>query len=170
MCMPIAIMPGSYDPPTRGHVDLIVRAARCFDGLIVAVGSNVNKDPWFSASERAQLLMDSIEALHLPPELSIRVVTYDGLLVDCAREEGATIAVKGIRDGRDLSGELIQAAYNRELAEIETLLLPAAASLQHISSSAVKELVFYGVDPAPYVPGPVQVALRPFLAERKPHA
>lgn len=159
--MPVAIMPGSFDPPTFGHLDLFVRAAACFDRLVVAVGENVAKKYWFAANERAKMVEDAIAGqIKGPDAQKIDVVTYRGLLVDCAMAEGATVVVKGLRDHGDLSAELVQAAHNRQLAGLETLFLPARAELSHISSSAVKELVSYGVDPTPYVPGPAVLALK----------
>lgn len=165
--MPTAIMPGSFDPPTRGHLNLIERAAECFEQLVVAVGSNVAKKPWFDADHRAELMEESVQSLVQRGVLRrgrVRVTTYSGLLVGCAQSVGATVVVKGIRDQADLSAELVQATHNRELGSLETLLLPADPRWLHVSSSAVKELVTFGVDPGPYVPEPVAAALRERLS------
>ena len=166
--MPVAIMPGSYDPPTIGHIDLIVRAAACFDQLVVAVGANMHKDPWFSGDQRAEFIREAVE--DDPLAHRIRVVTYSGLLVDCAREVGATVVVKGVRDARDLGAETVQATYNLQLGGVETLFLPATAELSHISSSAIKELVSFSADPSPYVPAAVARALQSFPPERTSNA
>lgn len=157
--MPVAIMPGTFDPPTRGHLNLIARAANCFDSLVVAVGENIKKTPWFPVERRVELLQASI-ALDLP-ELAdrIEVAAYRGLVVNFAATRGATVIVKGVRDGLDLAAEQIQATHNRELGGLETLLLLAEPRWQHVSSSAVKELVTWEVDPLPYVPAPVAAAL-----------
>ncbi len=168
--MPVAIMPGSYDPPTVGHLDLISRAAACFDQLVVAVGANMHKNPWFSADQRAHLIRQSLESAPEALPNSVRVVTYSGMLVDCAKEVGATVIVKGIRNARDLDAETIQATYNQQLGDLETLLLPTSPGLGHISSSAVKELVSFSVDPSPYVPAPVAKALELLPPERTPNA
>lgn len=161
--MPRAIMPGTFDPLTNGHLDLIFRAYRTFGDLVVAVGENVRKNPRFSAAEREQLVRASCGEI---PELAaalardeLRVVRYGGLLVDCARQNGASVIVKGLRGHGDLDAEMVQAAYNRDLADLETLFLPGVQRWQHVSSSAVRELLILGADPSPYVPGPVLAAL-----------
>lgn len=144
--MTTAILPGTFDPVTVGHIDLIRRAVTCCDELVVAVGNNIRKAPLFAASERAQMLQQS-----LPPG-NIRVIVFEGLLVDAAQEVGATLVIKGVRNGADLGAESTQAAFNRDLAGIETVLLPTSSEYSHISSTMIRELAAWGVPPTDYVP------------------
>ncbi len=144
--MTVAILPGTFDPVTVGHLDLIERAAKCCQSLIVAVGNNRQKNALFTAQERASMLEKSVVASN------VKVVIFDGLLVDAAQRVGATFIIKGVRDATDLAYEQTQAAYNRELAGMETLLIPSSAQYGHVSSTMVRELVAWGVSAHQYVP------------------
>ncbi|MCI0403388.1 MAG: pantetheine-phosphate adenylyltransferase, partial [Acidobacteria bacterium] len=119
-----AIYPGSFDPVTNGHLDLIERASRLFDHLIVALLTNPEKDPLFSVDERVEMLREVVA--HLP---NVEVETFDGLLVDYARRRGARVLLRGIRAVSDYEYELQMALMNRQLApELETVfMLPAEA-------------------------------------------
>lgn len=150
--MVTAIIPGSFDPLTNGHLDIISRAQRCFDHLVVAVGRNSSKTAWFSVEERVSMIQEETEG--------VTVVSFDGLLVDCAQSCGATVIVKGVRDSVDLAYETAQAVTNRQLSGIDTLYLPTSPAMQHISSSLVRELNKWGADLRDFVPASVASLIR----------
>jgi pantetheine-phosphate adenylyltransferase/16S rRNA (guanine(966)-N(2))-methyltransferase RsmD len=138
--MKLAICPGSFDPITVGHLDIIRRAAHIYDHVVVGVGKNVRKGPKLTAEERARL----IEKVTGPLE-NVSVEIIDGLLVDFARERGAMVVVKGLRAGSDFELEFQQAQLNRTLyPEFETVFIMAAAEHSYLSSSAIREIASYG--------------------------
>ena len=146
--MKLAVCPGSFDPITVGHLDVIRRAASIYDHVIVAVGKNVKKGPKVSAEERARL----IEKVTGPMD-NVSVEIIDGLLVEFARERGARVVVKGLRAGSDFESEFQQAQLNRTLfPEFETVFIMAAAEHSFLSSSAVREIASYGGDVRGLVP------------------
>jgi pantetheine-phosphate adenylyltransferase/16S rRNA (guanine(966)-N(2))-methyltransferase RsmD len=146
--MRIAICPGSFDPITVGHLDVIRRAAGIFDHVIVAVGANLSKKPRLSAQERAQL----IEKVTAPFE-NVSVEVMNNLLTEFARERGARVVVKGLRAVSDFESEFEQAQLNRTLySEFETVFIMAAAEHSFLSSSAVREIAGYGGDVRTLVP------------------
>jgi pantetheine-phosphate adenylyltransferase/16S rRNA (guanine(966)-N(2))-methyltransferase RsmD len=146
--MKIAICPGSFDPITVGHLDVIRRAASIFDHVIVAVGANLRKKPRLSAEDRAQL----IEKVTAPFE-NVSVEVMDSLLTEFAREHGARVVVKGLRAVSDFESEFEQAQLNRTLyPEFETVFIMAAAEHSFLSSSAVREIAGYGGDVRTLVP------------------
>ncbi len=147
------VCPGSYDPVTSGHLDIVRRAAALFDEVIVAVVTNPAKSGTFSLEERLELLADSIAELRLP---GVRLDTVPtGLLVDYCRQVGAVAVVKGLRSGTDFAYELPMALMNRHLGELETVFLPGAPQFEHVSSSLVKEVAALGGDVRGLVPDPV---------------
>lgn len=152
--MTTAVLPGSFDPPTIGHLDLIRRAARLADDVVVAVGTNPAKTPRFTPVERVAFLREALGDLE-----GVRVGVVEGLLVDFCRAQGATLVVKGIRDAADISWETTQATVNREIGGVETVFLPTRPELMHVSSSIVKELASWGLDVSRYVPPAVARAL-----------
>jgi pantetheine-phosphate adenylyltransferase/16S rRNA (guanine(966)-N(2))-methyltransferase RsmD len=146
--MKLAICPGSFDPVTVGHLDVIRRAASIYDHVVVAVGKNVKKGPKVSVEERARL----IEKVTGPLE-NVSVEIIGGLLVEFARERGARVVVKGLRAGSDFESEFQQAQLNRMLyPEFETVFIMAAAEHSFLSSSAVREIASYGGDVRGLVP------------------
>lgn len=135
-----AIYPGSFDPPTRGHEDLIRRALAFSDHLIVAVAVNQAKQPLFSAEERLALLRSIVGA-----ERRIEVASFEGLLADYARTRGATLVLRGLRAVSDFEYEFQMALMNRRLhSELETVFLVPAVDLTYLSSSLVREVARYG--------------------------
>jgi pantetheine-phosphate adenylyltransferase len=151
-----AVCPGSYDPVTNGHVDVVSRAATLFDEIVVAVLYNPAKQGAFPVGERVSLLEDSLAALD-----NLRVEAFaDRLLVDVCRDLGATAIVKGLRGGTDFAYELPMALMNKHLTGIETVFLPGDPRFEHVSSSLVKEVAKYGGDVTGLVPDPVLRALR----------
>jgi pantetheine-phosphate adenylyltransferase len=154
------VCPGSYDPVTNGHVDVVSRASRLFDEVVVAILHNPSKKGTFTVPERSELLEQSLG--HLP---NVRIAAWaDTLVVDVCREVGAQAMVKGLRGGTDFAYELPMAHMNRHLTGVETLFIAADPALQHVSSSLIKEVVRYGGDVTGLVPDAVLAALKERLA------
>jgi pantetheine-phosphate adenylyltransferase len=151
-----AIYPGTFDPPTNGHVDLIQRGAELFSHLTVAVLNNPGKDPLFTVAERVEMLQEAIGALD-----NVSVATFDGLTVEFARHEGASAILRGIRAISDYEYEFQMALMNRRLApEIETVFLQPAGRYSFISSRMLKEVFSFGGDVTGLVPPNVLKRLR----------
>ena len=149
------VCPGSYDPVTMGHVDVVDRAAELFDEVVVAVLHNPDKQGTFPVPERVRLLEASLGA-----RAGVRVVEFGGrLLVDVCREVGATAVVKGLRGATDFDYELPMALMNRHLSGIETVFVPGDPRYGHVSSSLVKQVSAYGGDVTGLVPDAVRDAL-----------
>lgn len=149
------VCPGSYDPVTLGHVDVIRRAAALHDEVVVAVLHNPAKGGTFTASEREELLARSLTDL-----TNVRIRSFAGrLLVDVCREVEAQTIVKGLRGDTDFAYELPMALMNRHLGGVETVFLPGDPQFAHVSSSLVKEVVSLGGDVSGLLPEPVHEAL-----------
>jgi len=154
-----AIYPGSFDPPTNGHLDVIERAAGVFNEVIVAVIVNPQKrNPMFSLEDRTAMLEECVAHLH-----NVRVCAFRGLLADYVKAEEADVIVKGLRVVSDFESEMSTALMNRSLANVDTLFLMSDAKYSFVSSSIVKEVFFLGGDVAAFVPEPV---LRVMTAKR----
>ena len=146
-----AVYPGSFDPPTNGHLDVIERAARCFGELIVAIVVNPQKrTPMFALEEREQMLKASVAALG-----NVRVEHFRGLLADYVRAVQADVIVKGLRVVSDFESEMSAALMNRSLSDVDTLFLMSDQRYSFVSSSLIKEVFFLGGDVAAFVPEPV---------------
>ncbi|MFN3346991.1 MAG: pantetheine-phosphate adenylyltransferase [Candidatus Bipolaricaulaceae bacterium] len=155
--MRVAVYPGSFDPITYGHLDVLRRAKRLFDKLIVAVVENPRKTPLFTAEERKKLVE---EALAEEGICGVEVITYSGLLVECAKRVGAVAVVRGLRATSDFDYEFQLALTNRDLdSDIETVFLMTAGQYSFLSSSIVKEIKLYGGDVSKFVPRCVEQAL-----------
>ena len=147
--------PGSFDPPTRGHVDVVERAARYFEGVVVAVIANPSKEPLFSVQERRTMLAGALAHID-----NVEIASFDGLLVDFARSKGITLAVKGLRAVSDFEYELQMAQMNSTLAPgLDTMFMTAKPSWAFLSSSLVKEVARYGGSVEGLVPPGVATAL-----------
>ncbi|WGW13058.1 pantetheine-phosphate adenylyltransferase [Saxibacter everestensis] len=145
------VCPGSYDPVTNGHVDVIRRAARLCDEVIVAVVHNPAKEGTFSIEERVELLEASIGDLG-----NVRIEELSaGLLVDFCRDVDAPAVIKGLRSGTDFAYELPMALMNKHLTTLETIFIPGDPRFEHVSSSLVKEVASHGGDVAGLVPDAV---------------
>ena len=147
----LAVCPGSYDPVTLGHVDVIARAAVLFDGVVAAVVHNPGKTGLFTTDERADLLSRVLADDERTATVRVDVVP-GGLLVDYCRQVGAIAIVKGLRGGTDVANEMPMALMNRHLSGLETVFLPGAPRFEHISSSLVKEVARHGGDVSDLVP------------------
>lgn len=146
-----AVYPGSFDPPTNGHLDVIERAARCFGELLVAIVVNPQKRaPMFSLEEREAMLKACVATLP-----NVRVEHFRGLLADYVRAARADVIVKGLRVVSDFESEMSAALMNRSLSDVDTLFLMSDQRYSFVSSSLVKEVFFLGGDVAAVVPEPV---------------
>jgi pantetheine-phosphate adenylyltransferase len=136
----IAIYPGTFDPLTNGHLDLIARGAKIVDELVVAILRNEEKQPLFSLADRVEMLTEETRGFG-----NVKVATFDGLLVDFARERGATAVLRGIRAISDYEYEFQMAMMNRRLdPELETIFMMPAEKYSYVSSRLVKQVVFLG--------------------------
>jgi len=151
-----ALYPGTFDPPTNGHIDLIQRGAKLFEHLTVAILNNPVKDPLFTVEERVEMLKESTATL-----ANVSVATFDGLMVEFARQQGASAVLRGIRAISDYEYEFQMALMNRRLApEIETVFLQPAGRYSFVSSRMLKEVFAFGGDVSGLVPPNVLKRLR----------
>lgn len=143
-----AIYPGTFDPITNGHIDIICRASMLFSELVVGVASNQKKSPYFSLARRIELIQSSIGDL-----ANVKVLGFNDLLIDFARNQGASIILRGLRAVNDFEYELQLAGMNRKMAsDIETLFLTPSEQVLFISSSLVREIAQLGGDVSQFVP------------------
>ena len=160
----LAIYPGSFDPPTLGHLDVIERASRLFDHIVIAVGSNDSKIPLLSVEDRLEALRSSIGHLD-----NVTVESFSGLLVHYAKSLGAHSVVRGLRATADFEYEFQMAMVNRRLdEEVDTVFLMTKWEYSYLSSSIVKEVAVLGGDYRPLVPPPVADIVARVLAARSP--
>jgi pantetheine-phosphate adenylyltransferase len=156
-----ALYPGTFDPPTNGHVDLIQRGAKLFDHLTVAILNNPDKNPLFSVEERVEMLKEVTGALE-----NVSIATFEGLTVEFARQQGAAAILRGIRAISDYEYEFQMALMNRRLApEIETVFLQPAGRYSFVSSRMVKEVFTLGGDVTGLLPPNVLKRLRGRIAK-----
>jgi pantetheine-phosphate adenylyltransferase len=159
-----ALYPGSFDPVTRGHLDLVERALPLFDRLTVAVAVNSTKAPTFSPEERAQMLQEV-----LPKDPRVSVTTFRGLVVDFCRSQGIGAILRGVRTVSDFEYEYQMALTNRHLAPaIETVFVMPSVQYSYVSSSLIREIVRNGGDVSTFLPPPVERRLRERLRPATP--
>lgn len=151
----LAVCPGSFDPITNGHLDVITRAAAIFDDVLVAVGQNSTKQYLFSLAERVELV--GACTAHLP---NVRVEELTGLLVDFVKDRGGRVLVKGVRFAADFEFELQMANLNSAVGGVETLILPSASQWSTLSSTMVREIAVHGGDVSSFVPDAVAARIR----------
>jgi len=143
----IGFYPGSFDPVTRGHTDVVARALRLFDELVIGVGVHPGKTPMFMPNERIAMLEAECAPLAKIARAKLRINTFAGLTVDAAREVGACAIVRGIRDGTDLDYEMQLAGTNGAMApSIDTVFLPASPATRHIAANLVRQIAGLGGD------------------------
>ncbi|MCD6039009.1 MAG: coaD [Gammaproteobacteria bacterium] len=151
----IAVYPGTFDPITYGHIELVERAAQLFDRVIVAVAANKNKTPFFSLKERVELTELALKKLNN----NVKVLGFDNLLIDFMRSHQATVILRGVRMVSDFEYEFQLAGMNRKLApEIESLFLMPSQNYTCVASSFVREVALLGGDITPFVPQSVAMA------------
>ncbi|WP_431969528.1 pantetheine-phosphate adenylyltransferase [Nocardia sp. bgisy134] len=157
-----ALCPGSFDPVTNGHLDVFARAAAQFDEVVVTVMVNPKKQGMFTVEERMEMLREA--TAHLP---NLRVASWQGLLVDFAKDQGITAIVKGLRDATDFGYELQMAQMNKKLSGVDTFFIATNPTFSFLSSSLVKEVAAYGGDVSDMLPPSVHKRLLDRLAERR---
>ncbi|HVZ12991.1 MAG TPA: pantetheine-phosphate adenylyltransferase [Bauldia sp.] len=156
----IAFFPGTFDPPTNGHLEIIRHALALADGVVVGIGVNAAKTPLFSVAERQAMITEAVKAASREDAGRVTVTTFGGLTVDAAREAGASVIVRGVRDGRDVDYEMQMAAMNATLAPgITSVFVPASPATRHITATLVRQIAAMGRDVAPFVPEVVAKAI-----------
>jgi len=154
-----AIYPGTFDPVTLGHIDIVRRGLELFQELIVGIAENPKKKPLFSLKERKEMFIESLREFNLLERVEVK--TFNSLLVEFAKREGAVAILRGIRIVSDMDHEFTMASLNRKLyPEIETVFLMPSEEYAYLSSSAVKEIAYYGGDVSQFVTPFVEKRLR----------
>lgn len=167
MLAPTAFYAGSFDPPTNGHLDVLRGALALAGRVVVAVGVHPGKAPLFSADERLELLRAAAEDAFGEEARRVEPATFAGLAVDAARENGASLIIRGIRDGTDLDYEMHMAGMNAAMApELRTIFVPAGTSVRMITGTLVRQIARMGGDVRPFVPPLVAAALEAKLADK----
>ena len=155
-----AIYAGSFDPLTNGHLDVLKASLTIADRILVAVGIQASKTPTFTLEERIALIEASMRDEMGKDAGRLTVVTFKGLLIDAARQHGATIMIRGLRDGTDLDYEMQMAGMNETMApDLQTVFLPASPSVRTITATLVRQIASMGGDIRPFVPTAVAEAL-----------
>ena len=157
----IALYPGTFDPITNGHVDILGGALALADEVVVAIGIHPAKKPLFGLAERQAMIAEVLTAFGAADARRVRSVAFDGLVIDAARSAGAGIIVRGLRDAADFDYEMQMAGMNGTMApEIATVFLPASPPVRHITATLVRQIASMGGDIAPFVPPSVASKLR----------
>lgn len=158
--MTTAFYPGSFDPLTNGHLDVLIQALNIASKVIVGIGVHPGKAPLFSFEDRASLIRLSLEDV-LPDRIGdIQVISFDNLVVEAARAHGTKVLIRGLRDGTDLDYEMQMAGMNRQMApDIQTVFLPAGTASRPITATLVRQIAAMGGDVSAFVPKPVLAAL-----------
>ncbi|MDN2580286.1 pantetheine-phosphate adenylyltransferase [Aquibium sp. ELW1220] len=156
----VAIYAGSFDPLTNGHLDVLKGALAVADEIIVAIGIQHGKTPVFTFEERVALV-EEVASIELgAQEGRVRIISFSGLLIDAARANGATIMIRGLRDGTDLDYEMQMAGMNETMApELQTVFIPASPSVRTITATLVRQIAAMGGEIRPFVPAAVALAL-----------
>ena len=157
----IALYPGSFDPVTNGHLDVVRQAVLLCDTLIVAIGINPGKKPLFSVEERLAMIRDVFGPLAAKAGCKLEAVTYDNLTVAEAQKRGATIMIRGLRDGTDLDYEMQIAGMNEAMApDVHTVFLPASVAVRPITATLVRQIAGMGGNVSAFVPASVAASLK----------
>ena len=157
----IAIYPGSFDPVTNGHLDVVRHAVTLCDRLIAAVGVHSGKKPLFSTEERLKMTQDVFGPVAAKAGCAFDCVTYDNLTVTAAQQNGATIMIRGLRDGTDLDYEMQLAGMNETMApDVHTVFIPASAHVRPITATLVRQIAAMGGDVSAFVPAGIAQALK----------
>ena len=157
----IALYPGSFDPVTNGHLDVVRQAVMLCDRLIAAVGVHSGKKPLFSTEERLKMTRDVFGPIAAKAGCAFDCVTYDNLTVTAAQQNGATIMIRGLRDGTDLDYEMQLAGMNEVIApDIHTVFIPASVQVRPITATLVRQIAGMGGDVSAFVPAEIAAALK----------
>lgn len=153
MKRPVGLYPGSFDPITNGHID-VVRAAAHFCGrIVVAIGAHPGKKPLFAIEEKTALIAEATREIARETGCAVDVATFDGLAVTAARDHGASLLLRGLRDGTDFNYEMQMAGMNGAMApDVQTVFLPASASVRHITGTLVRQIAAMHGDVSSFVP------------------
>jgi pantetheine-phosphate adenylyltransferase len=156
-----ALYAGSFDPVTNGHLDVVRQACRLVDRLVIAIGVHPGKAPLFTAEERADLLRAACGPLAAEAGAALEVVSFGDLAVQAARRVGATLLIRGLRDGTDLDYEMQMAGMNQAMApDVQTIFLPASPMVRPITATLVRQIAAMGGDVSGFVPASVAERLR----------
>jgi pantetheine-phosphate adenylyltransferase len=149
----IALFPGSFDPVTNGHLDLVHRAARLVDRLVLAIGTHPGKTPLFPVDERMAMLKETCAPLARKAGCDVDYITFADLLVSAAKRQGATLIIRGLRSSADFEYEMEMAGMNATMApEVQTVFLPASADVRPITATLVRQIASMHGDVSPFVP------------------
>lgn len=156
-----ALYAGSFDPVTNGHLDVVRQAARLAETLVLAIGTHLGKAPLFTAEDRIAMLEETCKAVAKQANCELRCITFADLVVAAAKREGATILIRGLRDGTDLDYEMQMAGMNGAMApDIQTVFLPASPNVRPITATLVRQIAGMGGDISSFVPAPVAARLK----------
>jgi pantetheine-phosphate adenylyltransferase len=157
----IALYPGSFDPITNGHLDVVRHAVTLCDRLVVAIGVHSGKQPLFSTDERLEMVRETCEPIAQAAGCALDCITYDNLTVTAARQVGATIMIRGLRDGTDLDYEMQLAGMNEAMApEVHTVFVPASPAVRPITATLVRQIAGMGGDFSAFVPPQIAASLK----------
>ncbi|WP_196258364.1 pantetheine-phosphate adenylyltransferase [Pelagibacterium limicola] len=156
----VGFYPGSFDPVTNGHLDVIERACKLVDRLIVGIGVHAAKSPFLPAATRKQLLAEVAAPIAQRHGIGVEIAEFDGLMVHAAQKLGATIVIRGLRDTTDYNYEMQMVGMNAQMApEVQTVFVPSSPYVRHISATLVRQIAEMGGDVTPFVPRTVLKAL-----------
>jgi pantetheine-phosphate adenylyltransferase len=156
----VGFYPGSFDPLTNGHLDVIERACKLVDKLVIGVGINSTKSPLFSHAERVALLKAAVEPIGKRTHTEFEIVDFTGLMVQAARQHGAKLIIRGLRDTTDYNFEMQMVGMNAQMApDLQTVFLPSSPHVRHISATLVRQIAEMGGDISAFVPSIVLKAL-----------
>ncbi len=157
----IALFPGSFDPVTNGHLDVVRQAARLADRLVLAIGSHPGKTPMFTVEERLDMLQQTCGPVARAAGYELRWTTFSDLVVAAARREGATLLIRGLRSSADFEYEMEMAGMNETMApELQTVFVPASPAVRPITATLVRQIATMGGDVSPFVPSQVAARLK----------
>jgi pantetheine-phosphate adenylyltransferase len=164
----IGFTSGSFDPVTNGHLDVIARAARMVDRLVIGIGVHPGKTPLFSAEEKIEMLKTETAGIAKKSGCSIEITTFDNLTVDAAKDAGAGLIFRGLRDGTDFDYEMQMAGMNGAMApDIDTVFLPASPDVRHITGTLVRQIALMGGDVSDFVSAGVARRLKAKAGKRR---
>ncbi|MEX0852156.1 MAG: pantetheine-phosphate adenylyltransferase [Bauldia sp.] len=156
-----ALYPGTFDPVTNGHVDILKGALALADRVVLAIGVHPGKAPLFSLDERKAMIAATLDDLGQAAAARVSVVDFAGLTVDAARQTGATILIRGLRDANDFEYEMQMVGMNEAMSpEVQTVFLPASPGVRHITATLVRQVAEMGGDAAPFVPASVAAIIK----------
>ncbi len=163
-----AFFAGSFDPMTNGHLDVIKSALNITPKLVIGVGISATKQPLFSFEQRSEMILGAVA--HILPDRSsdVEVVSFSGLLVDVAKDVGANVIIRGLRDGTDFDYEMQMVGMNQTMAsDIQTVFLPASPKVRHITATLVRQIAKMDGDILPFVPSNVEQALKAQISRNR---